>query len=67
MLSTAKAHALLDVTPRYDLRRGHAHTYEWFQAQRYEQLARPLADPVWKATWDFEHEAATAGRIRSRG
>jgi nucleoside-diphosphate-sugar epimerase len=67
MLSTAKAHALLDVTPRYDLRGGHAHTYEWFQAQGYEQLTRPLTDPVWKATWDFEHEAAIAGRIRSRG
>ena len=27
--------------------------------------SEPLVDPVWKATWDFEHEAAIAGRIRA--
>jgi len=66
-LSTAKAQQLLNVVPRYDLRSGHVHTYEWFRAEGFEQLARPLADPLWKATWDFEHEAAIAGRIRARG
>jgi nucleoside-diphosphate-sugar epimerase len=67
MLSTAKVERLLGVTPQYDLCRGHAHTYEWFRAQGFEHLSGPLADPVWKATWDFDHEAAIAGRIRSRG
>jgi nucleoside-diphosphate-sugar epimerase len=67
MLSSAKVERLLGVTPQYDLCRGHAHTYEWFRAQGFERLSGPLADPVWKATWDFDHEAAIAGRIRSRG
>jgi nucleoside-diphosphate-sugar epimerase len=67
MVSTAKLQQVLGVTPRFDLVGGHAHTYEWFRAQGYDQLSEPLVDPVWKATWDFEHEAAIAGRIRSRG
>ena len=66
MVSTVKAQQL-GISPRFDLVSGHAHTYDWFRTQRYEQLSQPLVDPVWKATWDFEHEAATAGRIRSRG
>jgi nucleoside-diphosphate-sugar epimerase len=66
MLSTVKVHARLGVTPRFDLVSGHAHTYDWFRAQGYEQLSQPLVDPVWKATWNFEHEAAIADRIRSR-
>ena len=67
MVSTAKLHARLGVTPRFDLAGGHAHTYDWFRAQGYEQLSQPFVDPVWKATWDFAHEAAIADRIRSRG
>jgi nucleoside-diphosphate-sugar epimerase len=67
MVSTAKVQARLGITPRFDLVGGHAHTYDWFQAQGYERLSQPLVDPVWKATWDFEHEAAIADRIRSRG
>ena len=67
MVSTAKAQRVLDVVPRYDLHSGHAHTYEWFCGQGLDRLAGPLADPVWKATWDFDHETAIAGRIRSRG
>jgi nucleoside-diphosphate-sugar epimerase len=67
MLSTAKVHRVLGVTPRFDIVGGHAHTYDWFCGQGYDQLTQPLVDPVWKATWDFSHEAAIAGRIRSRG
>ena len=48
---------------RYDLVSGHAHTYDWFRAQGYDRLARPLVDPVWKATWDFE----ARGRDRRTG
>ena len=66
MVSTTKLRDLLRVEPRFDLVSGHVHTYEWFRAQGYEQLAQPLVDPVWKATWDFEHEAAIADRIRCR-
>jgi nucleoside-diphosphate-sugar epimerase len=67
MVSTAKARQVLGVEPSFDLAGGHSHTYDWFREQRYEQLSQPLVDPVWKATWDFEHEAAIADRIRSRG
>jgi nucleoside-diphosphate-sugar epimerase len=67
MVSTAKVQARLGVTSGFDLVSGHAHTYDWFRAQGYERLSQPLVDPVWKATWDFEHEAAIADRIRSRG
>ena len=67
MVSTAKAERLLNAVPRYDLRSGHAQTYEWFRAEHLDQLAQPLTDPVWKATWDFDHEGAIASRIRSRG
>jgi nucleoside-diphosphate-sugar epimerase len=66
MVSIAKLQQRLGVTPRFDLASGHRDTYEWFRAQAYDQLSEPLADPVWKATWDFEHEAAIAGRICSR-
>jgi nucleoside-diphosphate-sugar epimerase len=66
MVSTSKLQQVLDVTPRFDLAGGHAHTFEWFRVQGYEHLSEPLVDPVWKATWDFEHEAAIAGRIRCR-
>jgi nucleoside-diphosphate-sugar epimerase len=64
MLSTAKAERLLGLAPRYDLRAGHAHTLEWFRAQGFDRLEEPLVDPVWKASYDFDHEAAAAERIR---
>ncbi len=63
-LSTTKAEQLLGVRPRYDLRAGHEHTYHWFREQGWDRLDQPLADPVWKSTWDFAAEAAVAERIR---
>jgi len=65
MLSTAKAERVLQFAPRYDIKGGHAQTYAWFLEQGYERLTCALVDPVWKATWDFEAEAAAARRIRS--
>jgi nucleoside-diphosphate-sugar epimerase len=67
MVSTVKVQTRMGVTPSFDLVRGHTHTYDWFRAQRHEQLTQPLVDSVWKATWDFEHEAKIADRIRSLG
>ena len=67
MVTTAKAQRVLGVVPRFDLATGHADTYDWVRAEGHDQLSQPLDDPVWKATWDFEHEAAIAGRIRARG
>jgi nucleoside-diphosphate-sugar epimerase len=67
MVSTEKARRLLGVGPRYDVTSGHAVTYDWMCARGHDRLTRPLVDPVWKATWDFDHEAAIADRIRSGG
>ena len=65
-------HAALDVgkaarllgAPRFDLRTGHEHTYAWCRDRGLDQLEEALVDPVWKASWDFDFEAAIAGRIR---
>jgi nucleoside-diphosphate-sugar epimerase len=64
MLDTGKAERLLGVRPRFDLRAGHADTYEWFLDQGWDRLDGPLADPVWKSSWDFAAEARWADRIR---
>jgi nucleoside-diphosphate-sugar epimerase len=64
IVSTDKVRRLLDDAPRYDLSSGHEHTYEWFLRQGWDRLDGTLVDPVWKATWDFDAEAALAGRLR---
>jgi hypothetical protein len=64
MLSTEKVTRVLGVENRYDLAGGHAQTYEWFLRQGFDRLERPLADPVWKASWDFDAESTVADRIR---
>lgn len=70
-LSKVRHHAMLDSTkvqrlvgpPRFDLRSGHVQTYEWFRAMGHDRLDGALVDPVWKASWDFDAEAALAERI----
>lgn len=64
VLSTAKLDGLLGRRQRFDLASGHADTYEWFRAQGRADLAGPLRDPVWRATWDFDAEAAAAAGLR---
>jgi nucleoside-diphosphate-sugar epimerase len=64
MVSIEKAQRLVGYTARFDLRAGHQHTYQWFLGQGWDRLEGPLADPVWKSSWDFTHEAAVAERIR---
>jgi nucleoside-diphosphate-sugar epimerase len=64
VLSTDKARRVLGFVPRYDLRAGHEHTYEWFRAQGWADLDRALADPVWRASWDFDAEARAAAMLR---
>ena len=63
MFTPAKAERLLGWRPRYDIVSGHRHTFEWFLAQGWDRLDGPLADPVWKSSWDFEAEAALAERL----
>jgi nucleoside-diphosphate-sugar epimerase len=60
-LSTAKADAVLQ--PRMSLRAGHEATYEWFRSQGWGARTQPLVDPVWRATWDFDAEAAVAEQM----
>jgi nucleoside-diphosphate-sugar epimerase len=64
VLSIDKAQRLLGFVPRYDFASGHTHTYEWFRAERMHELDGPLADPVWRASWDFDAEAAAAAQLR---
>jgi nucleoside-diphosphate-sugar epimerase len=60
-LSTAKADATL--RPRHSFRAGHEATYEWFVRQGWAALSRPLVDPVWRATWNFDAEADLAEQL----
>jgi nucleoside-diphosphate-sugar epimerase len=64
MASIEKAERLLGFEPRYDLKAGHEHTYEWFRSRGFADVDSPMIDPMWKASWDFDAEAAIAERIR---
>lgn len=63
MLNTQKVESVLGTGPRYPLLQGHLHTYEWFCTHGRQGLDTPLADPLWKASWDFAAEAAFAERV----
>jgi len=63
VISIEKARNLLGVEPTYDFRRGHEHTYDWFRAQGWHELDANLVDPVWSASWDFDHEAKVAAQL----
>jgi nucleoside-diphosphate-sugar epimerase len=63
MLSTHKLESMLGTHPRYTLLEGHDLTYHWFCAQGWQRLQVPLADPLWKVSWDFAAEAAFAERV----
>lgn len=63
MLDTSKLASVLGARKQFSLLEGHAHTYEWFRAQGWERLDAPLADPMWKVSWDFDAEAAFADRL----
>lgn len=65
VVSIDKARTLLGVEPKYDFRSGHVQTYDWFRAQGWADLSKNLADPVWHASWDFDHEAAVVARLRA--
>jgi nucleoside-diphosphate-sugar epimerase len=64
MASIEKAQQRLGLTCRYDLQSGHEDAYEWFRRKGYDDLDGPMVDPMWKASWDFDAEAAVARRVR---
>jgi len=65
LISTERLRTDTGLTPRFDFRSGHEQTYEWFLAQGWADLAAPLADPVWRSSWDFDAEADFAARLSS--
>jgi nucleoside-diphosphate-sugar epimerase len=64
VLATATLERLLGPGTHVDFRTGHTATYEWFRAAGMHELAGPLADPVWRSSWDFEVEADVAASLR---
>jgi nucleoside-diphosphate-sugar epimerase len=64
MLSIEKAQRLVGFANRYDLRSGHEDTYQWFRSKRYADVEGPMVDPMWRASWDFDAEAAVAKQVR---
>jgi nucleoside-diphosphate-sugar epimerase len=64
MASIEKAERLLRFTPLYNLKSGHEQSYEWFRSKGFADVDSPMIDPMWKASWDFDAEAAIAERIR---
>ena len=67
VVSSDKARRLLGFEPEFDFEAGHRHTYEWFIAQGLDSLAKPMNDPTWNISWDFEREAQLIARLRSDG
>lgn len=63
-ITTDKLQRMLGHRSRYDLESGHAQTFEWFLEQGWDRLAGPLADAVWKSSWDFAAESDCVERIR---
>ena len=64
VLSMRKAHEVLGFEPTFDFRSGHEDTWAWFRAEGFDRLDGPLVDPVWRASWDFDAEAAAAAALR---
>ena len=63
VLSIDKANRLLGFEPTHDFATGHAATYRWFCEQGWATLDHPLADSVWRASWDFGAEQAAAALL----
>jgi nucleoside-diphosphate-sugar epimerase len=67
ILSLEKSHRLLGLENRYDLRSGHVDTFGWFRRKGFAEIGgvdSPLIDPMWRASWDFDAEAAVAAEVR---
>ena len=63
VLSTLKLQATLPQLEPRSFERGHEETYEWFLSMGWDRLDVPLADPVWRSSWDFAWEAEVAARV----
>ena len=63
MLSTEKARRDLGLPVERGFDTGHQQTYEWFLSSPLVDAPDVLADPVWKAGYDFPAEARAAARL----
>jgi nucleoside-diphosphate-sugar epimerase len=63
MLDVAKLTTLLGFVPPYDLRGGHAQTFEWLTRSGI-LASQAAADPLWGRTFDFAYEAKMATALR---
>ena len=63
ILDVAKLTTLLGFTPSYDLRGGHAQTFEWLTRSGIPAM-EAAADPLRGRTFDFAYEAKMAGTLR---
>jgi nucleoside-diphosphate-sugar epimerase len=64
VLSTDKAHRLLDLPAARDFTTGHRETYEWFCASPLAGVDSTIADPLWGAGFDLALEAQVAASLR---
>ena len=65
VLSTEKAHRLVDLPPARDFTTGHRETYEWFCASPLADVGSTIADPLWGAGFDLALEAEVAASLRA--
>lgn len=64
VLSMDKARRLLNFVPKLNFVQGHQKTYDWFTEQGWADLDGPLADPVWRASWNFDAEAQAVSMLQ---
>ncbi|MGY1616103.1 NAD-dependent epimerase/dehydratase family protein [Geodermatophilus sp. SYSU D00691] len=64
VVSTEKARALLGLPAERDFATGMAETYEWFVSSPLAAAGSALADPLWGAGFDLEHEARVVAGLR---
>jgi hypothetical protein len=66
MLDPGKITRVLGLSPVYDLRAGHAQTFEWFRRSGAAVVDKAQSDPLWGRTFDLADEAEIAALARAR-
>jgi nucleoside-diphosphate-sugar epimerase len=66
MLDPSKITRVLGLSQVYDLRAGHAQTFEWFCRSGAAVMNQALSDPLWGRTFDLAYEAKVAALARGR-
>jgi nucleoside-diphosphate-sugar epimerase len=66
MLDPGKITRVLGLSPVYDLRAGHAQTFEWFRRSGAAVVDKAQSDPLWGRTFDLADEGEIAALARAR-